>query len=310
MKKEILLYYPLYDFVVGDIMAQLAEFSSDDITLRVNCPGGSVLASYGLYAKIKELGNVNLKVDGSAMSAASFLGLYSKSSECLDVSRFVLHRANMEVDNQEDQDYLDGINKDLLAQLKMKVDPKVFKEITGYTFADLFDPTQRLEIILSGTQAKKIGLVQKVTKLTPEMQSELTAFSKRYSLAAHIETEDTPKKTITMTYEELQTKHPDLFKQAFNAGIAQEKDRVEACLEYLEADAEGVKAAISGGKPLSQKDMAAFNVKMMSAQMLGTIKTDSEKKPLATAEAEKEKTEKVEAFAGDVKNMLKLNKTA
>lgn len=295
--REIYLYSPIYDFVAENLISQIEENMSTDITLRENTPGGSVFASYGIYKKISEHGNVHLKVDGCAMSGGAFLPLFVKSSECLDVSRFLFHRADMYVANEEDQAFLDSINADLKAKMKQKINPKIFKEVTGYSYEDLFDPEKRIDITLTGAEAKKIGLIDKVIKLTPAMQSEITALNERYAVAAQ---QEKPLNKNTMTLAELKAKHPDLFKQVRNLGIKKERDRVLAFMAFSDIDAEAVKKGIEAGKPISQKELADFTAKGISKGKTEAIKSDSEKKTLTTEEQEtKEKSDKeknLEAF--------------
>ena len=93
MSKEIYLYSQIYDFVAESIISQLEDNIGNDVVMRVASPGGNVKASYGLMAKVKEHGNVSIKVDGHADSMAANLLLFAKKAECLDVSTFVLHRA-------------------------------------------------------------------------------------------------------------------------------------------------------------------------------------------------------------------------
>ncbi len=302
MKKELYLYYQMYDFIAQDLIAQIEENMDNEIVLRENTPGGSVLAAYGIYTKIKEHGNVHLKVDGAAMSAGAFLPLFCKSSECLDVSRFMFHRADMYVENENEQKFLDEVNKDLKAKMKMKIDSKLFKEITGYTIDDLFNPEKRIDIYLTGTEAKKIGLVDKVNKLTPKMQSEITAFNRLYSVAASsigdkpLETNKPKIQTsnkIKMTKEQFKAEHPEIYSEVFALGVAAEKDRVESCLVFNDIDPKAVKAAIESGKPLSQKQISELTLKSLSPEVLAKLTASAApdvKTGTPTGEAGKELT--------------------
>lgn len=275
MAKELYLYSPIYDFVAAELLASIEENMGSDITLRENTPGGSVFSAYGIYSKVKEHGNVHLKVDGSAMSGGAFLPLYVKSSECLDVSRFMLHRADMYVEDGEDQAFLDSINKDLKAQMKAKIDEAKFKDVTGYTIDELFNPETRLDIYLTGKQAKEIGLVDKVVKLTPEMQKAISAFNnKMYNVAAMATEPNVKNSNIkNMTADEIKQQNPAVYAEILALGVAQERDRVEACMVYNDIDPVAVKKAIESGKPLSQKEMAELNLKAVSGKLLTDVTT-------------------------------------
>lgn len=289
MAKELYLYSPIFDFTAEALLASIEENMGSDIVLRENTPGGSVFSAYGIYTKVKEHGNVHLKIDGCAMSGGAFLPFYVKSSECLDTSRFMFHRADMYVEDGADQAFLDGINKDLKAQMKAKIDATKWKEITGFTIDDLFNPDTRVEIYLSGKQAKELGLVDKVVKLTPQMGKEISAFTdKMNSLAAHATTETIVKNTNTknMTVEEIKQQNPTAYAEILALGVAQEKDRVEACMVYNHIDPVAVKKAIESGKPLSQKEMAELNLKAVGGKLLENIEA-SAAGAVVTAEVEK-----------------------
>lgn len=317
MAKELYLYSPIYDFVAEDLISKIEDNMDDDIDLRTMTPGGSVLASYGIYTKIKEHGNVHLKVDGSAMSAGAFLPLYCKSSECLDVSRFVFHRADMYVENEADQEYLDGINKDLKAKMKAKIDPKIFKKITGMSIEDMFNPETRIDITLTGKQAKEIGLIDKVTKLTPAMKSEITAINNKFSVAAESKS-PTIKKTskikpmakVKMNVEQFKARYPKTYAKTVADAVKAEKSRVETCLVYLEIDPKGVKAAIEKGEHLTSKQMAEFSLKAQNPEALKKIAGEAPSPVVVVAQTATEKVEETEkqkdisAFTSDVLKAL------
>jgi ATP-dependent protease ClpP protease subunit len=176
MSKELYLYTGIYDFSAQELIAQIEENMGEEVVLREMCPGGSVFATHGICAKLVEHGNITIKVDGCAMSSGANLLPYAKRVICLDVSKFLLHRADMDIESTEDQIFLDSINKDLKAKLLLKVDASKFKEVTGYTINDMFNPSQRINITLNAKEAKDIGLVDEIVKLSPK---EITALNER-----------------------------------------------------------------------------------------------------------------------------------
>lgn len=310
MSKEIYLYSPIYDFVAESLISAMNE-NPEELTMRVNSPGGSVFSNYGICAKMQEHGNVTCKVDGAAMSSAANLLPYAKSVECLDVSTFLLHRADMYVESDSDKEFLARINKDLRAKLLARVDAVIFKEVTGFTIDEMFDSEKRIDIMLDAKQAKKIGLVQKINKLTP---SEVEAFNSKmlFNIAATTDINN-PKTKKQMTIDTLKAEHPALFAQVVALGVEKEKDRVEACLAFMDVDAKAVKAAIESGKDLSQKQMAEFALKAISNKSLTALTEEGAKEVTTTEVAEKEKDAKekeLEAFSNAVDSNLKNYKTA
>lgn len=306
MAKELYLYNPIYDFVAKDLISAMNENMGEEITLRVNTPGGSVFSNYGICAKMIEHGNINIKVDGTAMSSGANLLLYAKSVECLDTSVFLFHRADMYVSSEEDKEFLARINKDLKAKMLLKIDADLFKEVAGFSIDEMFNSEKRIDIILDAKQAKKLGIVNKINKLTP---SEVTAFNnKMFAVAAFSNPVTEPKQTIKMDILKLKAEHPSVFAEAVALGVAEEKDRVGACLAFIEIDPKGVVEAIKSGKPLSATQMAEFSVKAMSGKIAAAAVKDSAD-AVTTDEEAKAKTEaeaKVSAFEVEARKSLGL----
>jgi len=284
MSKELYLYTGIYDFTAQELIAQIEENMSEEIVLRENSPGGSVFATHGICAKMIEHGRVDIKVDGCAMSSAANLLPYARRVECLDVSKFVLHRADMEVTCKEEQDFLDGINKDLKAKFLLKVDAGKFKEVTGYTINDMFNPSQRINISLTAKQAKAIGLVDEIKKLSPK---EITALNEKlHGVAASSEpvtpTEKIliPKKHIDkMDLSTLRAEHPALYNEVIALGktdaIAQERDRSGAWMKFSDIDPKAVADGIASGAQISQTQMVDFLIKKSSPVALANIEAQA-----------------------------------
>lgn len=320
MAKELYLYSGIYDFTAQELIAQVEENMSEDISLRVTSPGGSVFAANGIAAKISEHGNVNIKVDGCAMSSAANILPYAKSVECLDVSRFVLHRADIDVTCKEDQDFIDAINKDLKAKFLLKVDAGKFKEVTGYTINDMFNPAQRIDIPLNAKQAKAIGLVDKINTLSPKEATALNA--KLYGVAAAIPEPEKiliPKNKPKMDLAQLKSEHPAVYAEAVanvaKEAIAQEKDRVGAWMKCHDIDPVAVAAGIESGLPLSQTQMMDFLLKKTAAPAaladitaaaapaVATPVAGNVTTPVAAVEADTNKAANLKAFREEANKM-------
>jgi ATP-dependent Clp protease protease subunit len=290
MAKELYLYSPIYDFIAESLIAQMEENKSEDIVIRANTPGGSVFSGWGIIAKMKEHeGTVKMKVDGSVASMGTFCLIFAEEAEALDVSRIHLHRADMYINNPEQQAFLDGVNKDLKAKLTAKIDAAKLKELKGITIDEIFDPEKRLEVWLTAKEAKAIGLIQKIVKLNP---AEITAINDYWKIAAENKPEDKPDPTPTnkvMTLEELKAKHPELYAQLVALGVAQERDRVGAWLAFKDIDPEAVAAGIKEGKTMSQTEFAEFTVKALSPEALNKVKKGNA--PAVETEEVKDKKE-------------------
>jgi ATP-dependent Clp protease protease subunit len=302
MAKELYLYSPIYDFVAEALISQMEENKGSDIIIRGNTPGGSVFSGWGIIAKMKEHdGKVLMKVDGSVASMGTFILVFAQEAEALDVSKIHLHRADMYVNGPEDQAFLDGVNKDLKAKLIQKIDAAKLKELKGITIDDLFDPEKRIDVWLTAKEAKSIGLIQKIVKLNP---SEITAFNKRFQIAAEAESKEDnnpnpqPKKVMN-TLEELKAKHPELYAQAVaaghKAGAEAEAKRVAAWEAWRHIDASAVDKGIKEGREITMADISEFSAKALSPEALKKLSATAapgvktgESTQTATTEAEQE----------------------
>lgn len=276
MPKELYLYSQIYDFVAESLIAQMEEYQGEDITIRSCSPGGSVFAGWGIIAKMQEHeGKLKIKADGLVASMALYMLLFCDDVECLDVTSFVLHRADMYVGDPDDQAFLDGINEKLKEKLTAKIDSKKLKELKGVTIKDIFNPEgTRQDVRLTASEAKQIGLVKTVKKITPAIKAEFEALNLKFNVAATIQPE--PLNKPTMTIEEIQKNHPAVYAQILALGVKSEKERVEACLVFNDIDPVAVKAAIESGAPLSQKQIAEFGLKAINKNTLTAVKKDAE----------------------------------
>jgi ATP-dependent protease ClpP protease subunit len=316
MAKELSLYYPIYDFVAKEVIAEIDQNMGKSCVMRVCSPGGHVRPAWGIFAKTKEHGDIHCKVDGGADSIMAFYPLYAKSSECLTQTRFVFHRADMFVENDEDQKFLDGINDDLKAQMKARIKADKWKAITKITIDELFDPNTRKDYTITGAQAVEIGLCDSCKTLTPAIQQEIEAFNKKFYQVAATTAE--PSKPTKMTLSELKEKHPELFTEVKaevkKETVAAEKDRIGAWMVFHKVDPEAVAKGIESGEPLSATKMAEFTAKMVSGAHLRNIEgenadpTKTKEQPAGKETAEAKAAKEAEAAFNKALDDLQKNK--
>lgn len=297
MAKELYLYSPIYDFVAEDLISKMEENKMEDLVIRGNTPGGSVFSGWGIIAKMKEHeGKVLMKVDGSVASMGTFILVFAPDSEALDVSKILLHRADMYINTPEDQAFLDNVNKDLKAKLIQKIDAVKLKELKGITIDDLFDPTKRLDVWLTAKEAKAVGLINRIVKLNP---SEISAFNDYFKIAAQHKPEDhKPQPTNTvMNVEEIKTKHPEVYAQIMadgkKSGTKEEQDRVRGWEAFRTIDAEAVDKGIKSGNVITATDIAEFTAKALNPEAIKKI-VASNAGVVTTEEAVEEPAEKTE----------------
>jgi len=330
MAKELLIYGSVDAFSSSEFIKTFGEVeAADDLVVRVNTNGGSPEYGWGMVAKFAEhKGSKTVKIDGKAYSMGMFIACYADDVEALDVSEFLLHRAAYPQWFENDPEYftetlrsnLERINKSLRAAFESKVDVAAFESLKGVKLKDVFAMDSRLDVFFTAQEAKKIGLVKTINQITPKKRAEIdsrmeaAARHMGISIAAVVPAHSNPQSipspnTNKMTIEQLKAEHPALYAAAVQDGVAQERDRVEACLVFLDIDPKGVKAAIENGKPLTAKQMAEFTLKAANPKALAALEKESAP-ATETAEApakpqtEAEKT--VEAFEATVRKNLGL----
>lgn len=299
---EILLYSPIYSYSAQDFINSMNDPEADktSATVRINCDGGDVRYGWGIIAKWAEFeGQKNVKIDGKAYSMAAFFPCYTDNVECLDVSEFIFHRAAFadwwERDYMTDADKLElmRINKHLEAAMRGKIDVEKFEKITGVTLKDMFSLDSRIDVTLTAQQAKQVGLVNKIIKITPQksqqIQARKMAIAARYEgqpierpqVAAVNPNKDLNTKKIKMTIEAFKAEHPDVFAQAVAQGVSQERDRVGAWAVFNAIDPVAVVAGINGGENISQKALAEFSLKSMNGNVIEALNDEGKTTPAA-----------------------------
>lgn len=335
MAKQVLLYGNINTYSAADFVTAMDEAKNDDIVVRVNSGGGEPESGWAAIGKFKEhTKNKVLKGEGKVYSMAAFAFCYSNNSECYDVTQWLLHRAAYAdwVENSDSMDpamweSLKKVNDLLKAALEAKVDKAKFKKVTGYTTDEMFAVPGRLDIEITAEQAKELGLVNRVIKITPDITAQINRDVESYyakaakrevdlRIAAEVTPIIQPKNNNKMTLEELKTQHPAIYTAAYNegktAGVTEERDRVEGLMVFAEIDAKLVKDKIADGKPLTAKETNELLLKRSSPEVLAKLKKEANANGTSTDEApagEKTKEAKeLEEFEASVDKSIGLDK--
>ena len=234
--KEILLYDSIYSMTSQIFVTALEDAKDQDITVRINCDGGEVECGWAMIAKFAEhKGKKNVKVDAKAHSMGALFLCYADDVECLDVAEFLIHRASYPQWYEGSEYFTDAVkgnlermNQKLRAAFEAKVDVKKFEELKGVKVKDVFSMDQRIDVFLTSAEAKKIGLVDTITKITPAKRAEIDAYAMKIAAkytvkpAAIVEETEEEKNPIIepvmTTIAEFKAKHPELYAQAVNEG--------------------------------------------------------------------------------------------
>ena len=114
-----------------------------------------------------------------------------------------------------------------------------------------------------------------------------------------------------MNRDELKSKHPKLFQEVYNEGVAAEKDRAGAWMAHIKTDSKAVVTGIESGKPISQTDTQKFIVKQMSNAQLQNLEDDSagatQTNEAKNPKKKDEPSSEVDAFYASIDRKLNIN---
>ena len=306
MAKEILIYSPIFDFVAENFISQMNDADGKDVTVRVNSPGGSVFAGWGMVAKSKEhMGNVTVKVDGNASSMAAIFLLFHSNVEALDVSTFTLHRASALNPTLDQSKQLKAINADIRRAFEAKLDIAEFENISGVLIDDFFNSEEVIDVNINALQAKQIGLIDSINKLDAgafdELSMQIAAIS---SKAEEKNKQSKNKNKIKMDIKTLKSDHPAVYAEVFalgqENGVTAERDRVGAWMAFGDVDFQAVSTAVKEGKELSQTETAELSRKSFAAEAISEIEGDSAEEVETEQESTQDEPTAVDNFMSAV----------
>ena len=301
---EVLLYGPIWYQSSIDFINAVNALESDDLKVRVNSGGGDVFSGWGMVSKFQEFdGKKSVLIDGQASSMALFFAIYAENEnvEIMDFGQGILHRPSFGAYHEQNMTeseslFLANVNESLYKATKNRIDVEAFETLKGIKLKDVFSLDSRIDVTLSASDMKKIGLVSKIISSTPKQKTKIDANYQR-AIAAFGGLDFDPKPNpeadaneqinnnkqikTTMTRQEFESQHPQAFAEIVNIGVEKgieaEKNRVGAWSAWSGIDAEAVKAGIESGKEITSKDTAEFQVKALNASNKTALEAEAKK---------------------------------
>jgi ATP-dependent protease ClpP protease subunit len=302
MAKDILIYGRINSETAKGFFDAVDATTTDEnseVVIRIATDGGEPEYGWGISAKISELKNKKIKVDGKAYSYGVFALCYAKKEDIdsLDVAQYMVHRAayadwfeSSDWFTEELKENLKNINTNFEKAFRNRIDVAAFENLPqvkekGITIKDIFSMDSRIDVFFTAQDAKKIGLIGSITKITPSKQTEINTLLEKIQAGVNInqfekEVVLTENQNPTdMTIEKLKTDFPTIYSSIFELGVTAgkkvEKDRVGSCLVFLDVDKKEVLAAIEKGDPLTETQKSEFALKAANPKKLAEIEKES-----------------------------------
>jgi ATP-dependent protease ClpP protease subunit len=266
MAKKILINGIVgWDIDENQLRDQLDKANGDSIDLEIDTPGGFVFSGITMFNLIRDYAknknNVTATISGMAASMGSYIALAANKVVAYDNSIYFIHNVQSGVmgdyrDMRKEANDIEALS-DLLANAYVNKTGKSKKEIrklmddsTSFLGEDIKKNGFADEIITSGEQNQdknitiamatgRINECQNKMKDSKKLEGDikkaaslidLTALTNQVIDKVDIQTIDENKTEVkkSMDLKELKNSFPDVYQEAVNIGISQNKEQVKA----------------------------------------------------------------------------------
>ena len=140
-----------------NVISKLKEANGEDITLKINSPGGSVFAASEIYSELRSYGGqVNIKIVGLAASAASVIAM-AGFSEMSPTAQMMVHNvASSASGDYKAMDHMSEILKNANDTIA-----NAYINKTGMSREEALKIMDN-ETWLTAEKAKELGLIDKI----------------------------------------------------------------------------------------------------------------------------------------------------
>lgn len=290
MAKPILLYTSIWEEQAEEITEKILESPEDEpIEIWMNTPGGSVSHGWSIMAALNEVKKeVNFTVLGDASSMGAIMLLFGTKNKAYDISNFLFHRAASfweDVMNEDELKDIENRNKIIRKKMEARINEEMFIKVTGKTFDDIFDMSNRLDVRLNAQQAKKIGLIDEIVKLDVKKRQEIES---QYfnSIAAISIPEQEKEKVITNKNSNIMGKLSDLIFGEKDSLLVGQIGETQFVYTKLEKSAK-VKGIGKDAKPISGTfEAESKSITIVENEITAIVEVDKSKAEIEALKAE------------------------
>lgn len=276
-----------WDINAKDFAEEL-ENSTGDIVLDMNSGGGYIFDGVSIVNKIRsyDKGKVTARISFAA-SMMTQIAMACDEIQAFDNAVFMIHNAQgfamgdhhqlakrskmlESLSNMLAQSYIKKTGKSK-AEIQAMMNEETFlygDEIVAEGFADMIIESENQEenkskddlVAMAHLELEKVNKAIKEENIT---EDKVAAFIGNYKFVNQVD--NVQKKEKTMDLKMLEKEHPEIYAQAVEVGVTQERERVSAHLTLGEASGDMALAitSINEGAEMS----ATLNAKYMAAHM-------------------------------------------
>lgn len=217
------------------IRKELAEFDDvEEITLRIDSPGGSVFAGIGLYSYLKDhKAKKKIYIDGMCASIATVIAMAGDEIYMNNAAQFMIHNPwtiamGEAKELRHDAEVLDGLKDSIINAYMTKT--KLTKEE--------LEKAMDKSTYYKAEQALEAGFITEIRHTTDakncldDWDMTYSQYEKNYnnknSLRAQKTIINNRNEEKKMTLKELQDSHPSVYNEVLNVGKNEERERIKA----------------------------------------------------------------------------------
>ena len=242
------------------VMDQIKDAGpGDQIDVHINSPGGNVFAGQAIHNMLRQHpANVTVFVDGMAASVASVIAMAGNKIVMPPGTMMMIHNPLLSLygayhanEFREMADYLDKVRDSIVATYMSRSKNKTKEDIvaimdatTWMTAAEAVDAGWADEVMGAGAvEAKMNGKILNIAGMafdvssyanlptlnvsSVSMPTQIPGSSPDLTADPAANTPNNEEEKI-LDRKELQEKHPEIYNEILNAGVAQERARMKA----------------------------------------------------------------------------------
>lgn len=307
MAREVYLYEPIGDWTAERFNKQLSKNDSEDTVIRMMTRGGYTPAGVAMLTQLEShQGEVMMSVDGDVSSMGAFMLLFADKVQMSDMAELMFHKAafpSWYQPSDAEKENLERENKRFQKRMESRLGDKGSELI-----AKVFAKDKREDVRLTASQAKKIGLVDKIIKIQP---SQKAAFHEAYHKQMLSEPEKPEKEQIQIKTSNTNTM--EITKEEFDQKIAaareegrmQESQRVAAWAVYMELDSKTALAGIQGGENVTPAIQGEMQLKAAQKAAVKGVQEDNVPNQNTPPEAKTAEQIRIDEQAKQMKELFK-----